>query len=83
MTDMYRIYTVVNCADTCRDPDDFYYTELGCVESASEALTFMKEFIQQKFFNSDAKIYREGINYWAQESCSYGRTLKADKVVLK
>ena len=80
---MYRLYYVVNYADTMRDPDDIRNTELGYVKDEESAIAFMKDFIEKRFFGhsfNKYEVHRVGDNLRAFEFCSYGKVLCADKM---
>jgi hypothetical protein len=77
---MWRIYTVVNCADTMRDPDEFVYTELGGSATFESAMSFVKKYVEREFRNASYIQTDSFGNIRACEICSWGRTLCADKM---
>lgn len=81
MQQTFQIYTVVNCADTCRDADDFHYTQLGIVIGRAAAEQFMKQWVKEHFFNPTAPIITKSDgSFVAVEMRSYGRTLIAKPI---
>lgn len=76
----YRIYTEVNAADTCRDPDDIYVTELGCTSDLEKAKQFAEKYIREHFFYKKAELFEYNDGYAAQDICSYGATLIIKKM---
>jgi hypothetical protein len=77
---MYRIYTVVNAADTCRDPDDLHYTELGYAENLEEVKLFAEKYIKQHFVNKDTQLHQHNGQWLASDFCSYGATIVIEKM---
>jgi len=77
---MYRIYSSVNCADTCRDPDDIHITELGYTADLDKAKEICNERIKKFFFRKDTVLQEYFDGFIAQDFCSYGATLRIDKL---
>jgi len=78
---MYRIYTEVNLAETCRDPDDIRYTELGGSDDLNTAIEFAKKYIKQKFiFPERAVLYEHNGSYSATDSGSWPKTIVIEKL---
>lgn len=73
---IYRVYTVVNGADTCRDPDDLHFTELGATPNLEAALAAAMSHIKNHFFHKDTELIECNDGIWrATDFCSYGATL--------
>lgn len=70
----YKIYTETNLADTCRDPDEYVYEQLGDESNLDDAIKVANEHIQNRFFRKDTKLRKgEGnIVFTALDLCSYG-----------
>ena len=70
---VYKIYKQMNCADTCRDPDDIHVVELGYKQSLEDSLAFVQDYIIKNFFRKDTEIHkRTDGSYSALDFCSYG-----------
>ena len=82
--EIYRIYTLVNAADTMRDPDDIHETELAYKDDRKKAKKFIEEYIKEKFSKPDeAKIYEDESGFRATNFISYGQTIIAKKVIVE
>ena len=79
----YRIYTVVNLAETSRDADDVRTQDLCYKEKEEDAVAFCEKYIEDKFTQKDTELEKDGENYSAHDSCSWGTTLKADKIKIE
>lgn len=81
---MYRVYTSVNYADTCRDPDDIHIDELGYFKKLEKALNTANSYIRKNFFHKDTKLTKAlNGNYSATDFCSYGETIYVIKIDVK
>jgi hypothetical protein len=78
---VYRIYTRVNAADTCRDLDDYHYTELCYKSSPEKAKEYIEEYVKEHFFKpEETRIYEDEDGFHATNFVSYGATIFAKKV---
>ena len=81
---MYRVYTSVNYADTCRDPDDIHINELGYFKKLEKALDSANSYIKKHFFHKNTTLTKAlNGNYSATDFCSYGETIYVIKINVK
>lgn len=78
----YKIYTKVNFADTCRDPDDIHYKDVGYKNGLSDAVKIANDYIQENFFRKDTQLRKgEGnIIFTALDFCSYGERIIIEEI---
>mgnify|MGYP001769064602 CR=1 FL=1 len=72
----YKIYTSVNYADTCRDPDDIHFKDLGYKNELEDAIILANNYIKNHFFHKDTQLieHKNG-SFSATDFCSYGKTI--------
>lgn len=79
----YRVYTSVNYADTCRDPDDIHHETIGYKRKLEDAIALANAFIKTHFFHKDTKLIHVNNNgeiYFATDCCSYGKTVIIEEI---
>lgn len=81
----YKIYTIQNLADTCRDPDDYVYETIGYRIYENAAISLAEKFIKERFFHKDTQLRllspnEENHVYRATDFCSYGKTIIIQEV---
>lgn len=77
----YRIYTKINLADTCRDPDEIVITELGYKHKLEDAKQLANDYIKESFFRKDMVLEeRKDGTYSATDFCSYGVTIIVEPI---
>lgn len=79
--EIYRVYTSVNYADTCRDPDNIHIEELGFYGNKEKAISITTDFIKNRFFHKNTKLTETKNNdLYATDFCSYGKTIYVIKI---
>ena len=78
---IYRIFKIVDYADTCRDSNDIHITELGYKNSLDDAKLVANDYIKKHFFHKDTELRKckEG-SFSATDFCSYGATIEIQPI---
>lgn len=76
----YRIYTRVNYADTCRDPDDIHIHELGVTSDLEKAKQFATDYIRNNFYHKNTELKEFPCGYSAFDVRSYGEEIIVQKL---
>jgi hypothetical protein len=80
---VFRIYTRVNLADTCRDPDEYVYKEVAYVKGDQATKKRCREYIKEHFFRKDSDIIVTKNGYEAMDFCSYPTHLFAERITVE
>lgn len=83
ITEAYRIYTTYNAADTTRDPDEIYTTDICYRSTRKGAMKRIRAYIDAHFFRPDDVViseYEGGLR--ATNFVSYGETIIAEKITI-
>lgn len=80
----YRIFTRYNSADTWRDDDNIFITELGYRKNIEDAKSVAYDYIRKNFFRKDLKLneYKDGY-FSVCDLCSYATTIEIQPIEIK
>jgi hypothetical protein len=80
---IYKIFTIVNFAETCRDKDDIQITELGYKKNLKDAKKVANDYIQEEFFRKETKLHKNKDNsFSATDLCSFGETIIIQPIIM-
>ena len=78
---IYRVFKIVDYADTCRDADDIRITELGYKNSLDDAKSVANDYIKKYFFHKDTELRKcKDGSFSATDFRSYGATIKIQPI---
>lgn len=78
---IYRIFTIVNYAETSRDTPHIVIKELGYIKGLKNAKEFANKYIKENFWKPEqCKLRLYDKNYIASECCSWPRTIIVEKI---
>lgn len=73
---MYKIYTIVDYADTCRDPSDIHIEEFGYTSDLEKAIQFAENYIKEHFFDKNTVLFEcKDNSIRATDFGSWGKTI--------
>lgn len=76
----YKVYTMVNYAETSKDADDIVTQEIAYKDKLEDALDVANKFIKEKFFHKNTELKKVGQNYEATDFCSWGKTIIVEPI---